>query len=119
MKTHLLNSAMMPAEGTYTLCRLTKAEFATAVRAAHAASRLRSSVGYEQTASWIEQLCAVPVPLSRERTLIEDGDELLICRLAYRVAPGAKRQVQEREDWEYFRATYQAPALGRGEERGR
>lgn len=83
MVVRLLNSAMIPAEGYYKATKISKEEFVAILRANR--NNFVSSIGYPETARYIEQISGVPVPISREPTVIEDGDQILVCKLAYRV----------------------------------
>lgn len=111
----LMNSAVMPQEGSYVLDRITEAEFVREL--AQAGPVFESYVGYEQTAQHIEQICRekghyVRVDVSRAQTKVQHGDCMLICKLRYRVAdPSTKGQPQP-EDWEYFRCVYFRPVSG-------
>jgi hypothetical protein len=104
----IMNSAMMPTEGTYRLRRLTPAEFATYGQLIREGASYRSYVGYPQTAEHLSGLLGVFVPVSRESTLLEDGDTLLICRLPYRVQDPTRKGQPLPEDWEYFVADFAA-----------
>jgi hypothetical protein len=104
----LMNAAMMPQPGTYRAEALSQEEFVEALRAAPG---FVSYVGYPQTAEWIQQIAGVIVPVSREQTVLEDGDVLLVCKLAYRVDPRRKGDWQQ-EDWEYCRVLYASPRDG-------
>ena len=104
MTIRLLNAAVMPREGKYSLIRLDPDDFAYLVR------RLRpvSYIGYRNCQDMIESLCDVPIELCRESTPVEDGDTLLICRLKYRVGnPAVKGFVQATvDDYEFFFCVY-------------
>lgn len=78
----LMNSAMMPAEGTYRAKRISKDEFVAILRQHKDA--LVSYIGYPETARYIERISGVPVAVSREATELEDGDVMLVCKLSYR-----------------------------------
>lgn len=103
----LMNSAMMPAPGTYVLRRLTQNEFATLVGAAYDAACLVSYIGYQQTADMISELARVPIAVSRDMTPVATGDTLLICKLRYRVADPTRKGEQVPEDFEFFEASYE------------
>ncbi len=104
MKTHLLNSAMMPVEGRYRMRKIYPDEFADLVRIAHRANRLVSSVGYFQNAKLIAEMSGVPIPLSRDVTRLNSGDEMLIMKLKYR--PDEKGKDVRESDFEYYHAWY-------------
>jgi hypothetical protein len=105
----LMNSAMMPAEGTYTLRRLEPIIWACRLRAADEQGQLRSYIGYQQTADYIRDLSGIEIPVSREQTTLVDGDELLIVKLAYRVAdPALKGQGVDAQSFEFYHATFSA-----------
>lgn len=101
----LMNSAVMPAEGTYRLRRLTPEAFGRVVRDAHESGVLRSYVGYPQTADMIACLAGVPIPVSRDSTQVEP-DVLLIARLRYRVDPGSKGAPVDAGSFEFFACHY-------------
>ena len=104
----LLNSAMMPAEGVYRLQRITRAEFSFWMRQA-ARTGFTSTVGYQETAHHIEAVSGVKVPVSRDPTVLEDGDVLLICKLKYRATePGRKGAPVGSEAFEYFQCEYRS-----------
>ena len=106
--TILLNSAVMPAEGIYTLRRVSREFFAELVADAHRRGELRSYIGYPETAQHIERISGVPIPVNRAATVLPDQALIAICKLAYRVSdPNAKGQLRpSNEDFEYFIATY-------------
>jgi hypothetical protein len=108
MATFLLNSAMMPAEGTYVLKRISRDEFARLVADAYRRGDLQSYVGYPETAQHIERISGIPIEVSRATTQLTDRATILICKLAYRVSnPGDKGKFQPKdEDYEYFVAKY-------------
>ena len=106
----LMNSAMMPAEGSYILGRISTHEFADRVQLAAAVGTLRSYIGYQQTAEQVRALTGVEIPVSREQTMLEDGDEMLIVKLAYRVQdPALKGQGVSADAFEFFHAVYTSP----------
>jgi hypothetical protein len=106
MTTHVLNSAMMPAEGYYHLQRITKHEFAHNIYEAFFDNKIQSWIGYEQNLDVIEQIAHVRLQLCRELTKIDHGDRLLMMRLKYRPEQKAKGYRVDAEDFEYFRAYY-------------
>lgn len=110
MTTRLLNSAIMPQPGTYSLSAITSAEMAALIRMAAHMGELASYIGYQQTADYLSTLSGATILVSREPTAIEDGDILLICRLRYRVGnPADKRAPIDPADLEFFLADYRAP----------
>lgn len=107
MTYHLLNSAMMPMEGVYTLKAITSQQFAYHVRKADKERCLKSYVGYPQNKRVIKELSGVDVPLSREQTFLKSGDVLLVMKLKYRV--GGEHQKGDEVsagDFEYFWCDY-------------
>lgn len=102
----LLNSAIMLAPGVYHLQRISESMFATLVLAAAQSGQMKSYIGYQQTAEIVSRLAGVEIPTSREAAVVENGDVLLICKLAYRVQdPGTKGQPVP-ENFEFFRCQY-------------
>lgn len=106
----LLNSAVMPAPGTYTLEAVEFWAFIRELQLAREGGELMSYLGYPQNAELLAGACGFPIPLSRESTEVEEGDTLLIMRLRYRVQdPTRKGQPVAPEDFEYFRCEYRKP----------
>lgn len=115
MTTRLLNAAVMPRPGTYTLHALTAAEYAAAVISAYAAGDVRSYIGYDAAADVIERLTGIRPDVTRETTPVEDGDLLLIARLRQRVQSqdprhkAAMGRLQNDPDaYEFFACAYSA-----------
>ena len=105
---HVLNSAMMPAEGCYTLRKISGGQFMEMVYDAHKAGVLLSSVGYPQNLDFIRRCTGLELPLSRKETRIKDGDILLIMKLRYRVDGYPKGYPVSENDFEFFVADYSA-----------
>ncbi len=106
MKTHILNSAMMPAEGYYHLRAISAPAFFQGVVTAYNRNQLKSWIGYEQNAELIKQETGIPVELCREVTEIKHGDDMLIMKLKYRVSTQYKGKPVDPADFDYFRACY-------------
>ena len=82
---HLLNSAVMPIEGIYTLKTISRTEFQTVLQEADATGNFRSYIGYPETARMIEQLTGVEIAVSREQAELTPGDVMLIVKLRHRI----------------------------------
>ena len=104
----LLNAAVMPTEGVYTLKRISKSEFQELLREAAAAKNLQSYIGYPETARLIEQLTGIEIEVSREQATVVPGDTLLIVKLRQRVANPADKDIPQRSigDFEFFRCDW-------------
>ncbi len=81
----LLNSAVMPTEGVYTLKRISKAVFQKVLHEAVATGDLQSYIGYPETARLIEQLTGIEIEVSREPAELTTGDVMLIVKLRHRI----------------------------------
>ena len=81
----LLNSAVMPTEGVYTLKRISEDTFVKVLREASATDNLQSYIGYPETAKVIEQLTGVEIEVSREQAMLALGDIMLIVKLRHRI----------------------------------
>ena len=57
---HLLNAAVMPNEGQYTLRQISLSEFRTRLREAAEAANFQSYIGYPETARLIEEIVGCP-----------------------------------------------------------
>lgn len=108
MTVKLMNSAMMPQSGAYRMTMLTESEFAERLRVAP----FESFIGYEATATHIQQIAGVHVPVSRAETTLADGDTVLVCRLNFRIAnpkmKADRNYVPQRNDYEYCAVEYSA-----------
>lgn len=81
----LLNSAVMPTEGTYTLKRISEATFRKILQEAAAADNLQSYIGYPETANLIEENTGIEIEVSREQAELAEGDVMLIVKLRHRI----------------------------------
>lgn len=91
----LLNSAVMPTEGVYTLKRISKSKFQTILQEAAATDNFQSYIGYPETARLIEELTGVEIEVSRQQAELTIGDVMLIVKLRHRVAdPSSKAVLQ-------------------------
>lgn len=104
----LLNAAVMPTEGTYTLKRISETTFRTVLREAAATGNFKSYIGYPETAHLIEQIAGIAIEVSREQATLTSGDKMLILKLRNRVAnPGGKEPLQlSIEDFEFFQCDW-------------
>ena len=80
----LLNSAVMPTEGVYTLKRISEAAFQKFLQEA-ATGNFQSYIGYPETARLIEQLTGIEIQVSREQAELATGDVMLIVKLRHRI----------------------------------
>ncbi len=114
----LLNAAVMPTEGQYTLKQISRSEFCTMLKDADAAANFRSYIGYPETARLIKGLTNVEIAVSREQADLEIGDVMLIVKLQKRVTELASKATLEPtlEDFEFYRCEWhpltEAEALG-------
>jgi hypothetical protein len=81
----LLNSAVMPTEGVYTLKRISEAAFQKFLQEAAATDNFQSYIGYPETARLIEQLTGIEIQVSREQAELATGDVMLIVKLRHRI----------------------------------
>lgn len=105
----LLNSAVMPDEGVYTLKQITETTFTKELRDAAATDNFKSYIGYPETARLIEQITGITVEVSREQATLTLGDTMLIVKLRQRVAnPEDKEKLQlSIDDFDFFRCKWQ------------
>ena len=104
----LLNSAVMPNEGVYTLKQITETTFTKELQDAAASDNFRSYIGYPETAQLIEQITGIAIEVSREQATLTLGDTMLIVKLRQRVAnPADKETLQlSTDDLEFFRCEW-------------
>ena len=100
----LLNSAVMPDEGVYTLKRISEATFKKELQDAATSDNFKSYIGYPETARLIEEITGVAVAVSREQATLVPGDIMLIVKLRQRVVnPADKETLQfSIDDFEFF-----------------
>jgi hypothetical protein len=102
----LMNSAMMPIEGRYSLYRASVDQFVYLLQN----EPFESYIGYQSTADFLKRLSGIDIPVNRDQTRVEDGDKLLIIRLKYRLADPADKRDKNRipadEDYEFFICLY-------------
>lgn len=104
MKYHLINSAVMPKPGRYTLVQVDAAIFFQMVKNAASAGKLVSWIGYQQNAELIRAETGVVVRINRGKTEISTGDKLLCMTLSYR--PDRKGGDVDPSDFEFYIADY-------------
>jgi len=98
-KLKVMNSAMIPNEGTYRYRPISRDEFVEVLKLA---KEIESYVGYPSTLEHIKEISGVQLELSREVCRFEVGDIAAIVKLKYRVDPGKKRDYKpSAEDFEY------------------
>ena len=105
----LLNSAVMPDEGVYTLKQITETTFTKELQDAAVSDNFKSYIGYPETAQLIEQITGIEVGVSREQATLTPGDIMLIVKLHQRVANPADKETLQLsiDDFEFFRCDWQ------------
>ena len=104
----LLNSAVMPTEGIYTLKQISEAAFRTVLREAAATKNFQSYIGYPETARLIEQLTGIGIEVSRKQAELIPGDSMLIVKLRHRIEDPASQETPERSvnDFEFYQCEW-------------
>lgn len=117
MMIRLLNAAVMPRPGRYVMTALTADQFRDRLLDAVQSGRVVSYIGYDATADVIQDLTGWRPPISRESTELADGDEMLVCRLKYRVANPAMKKHQSPTvgDMEFFSVIYSGDSSNMGD----
>lgn len=109
MAMKLLNSAVMPKEGQYSAYKISFQEFKLLLQKAHKRGELESYIGYPQNIELIRKWTGIEVPLNRAETNLDDGDEILVMKLRYRVSnPADKGKEVKEEDFEFFYIKYRS-----------
>ena len=111
----LLNSAVMPTEGIYTLKRISQGTFRTTLQEASATGSLQSYIGYPETARLIEQITGIEIEVTREQATLASGDIMLIVKLRQRVANPADKDTLQLSigDFEFYQCDWQPSDKGR------
>jgi len=109
-QTHILNSAVMPAAGCYSLKQIGNDDFFNKIRAQREEDPegffTMSWIGYEQNAQVIAEKTGWKPPICRDVTQLQHGDRLLIMRLKYRPDASTKGKQVNAEDFDYFEGYY-------------
>lgn len=99
---HLVNSAVMPQEGKYTLIEISRFDFIAEVKQAFQEKTLISYIAYSQNIELIKQWTGVKLIPNRSKTALEKGDVLLCMTLKYR-SEGYKGKLVDENDFQFFR----------------
>ena len=104
----LLNSAVMPAEGVYTLKQISETTFKKELQDAATTSNFKSYIGYPETAQLIEKITSIEIEVSREPATLTPGDTMLIVKLRHRVANPADKETRQLsiDDFEFFQCDW-------------
>lgn len=107
-KVHILNSAVMPQEGFYSLYQLTEQEWTAEIKEAIETLEYEHYIGYKSTLDLVNHLIKKDIgELSREKTKLASGDFLFIVKLKYRVDPKSKKiDAPKPSDFEFFKGKY-------------
>jgi hypothetical protein len=94
-----MNSAMMPQTGTYKCRYITEEEFRQIYKNCKASGgTIESLIGYPETAYHVSQLVGERIFMSRNETVLENKDIMLVCKLPYRPKdPNNKDQIKPTE----------------------
>ena len=88
----LLNAAVMPTEGVYTLKQISITQFQDLLQQAAETGNLRSYIGYPETAEMIQRVTGIAVDVNRHQAVLTTGDVMLIVKLRHRVADAACKE---------------------------
>ena len=98
----LVNSAMMPQPGLYSMSSITRREFINEVIRAHDNHQLESYIGYRQNAELIYKWTGIQVAVNRSETRINEGDTMLVMKLKYRPSSDSKGRHVREDDFEFY-----------------
>jgi hypothetical protein len=113
MRVHLLNSAVMPVEGTYRSKKIPVDIFKSILAQAYENGQLLNYIGYETNIKLIAEWCDIRLPLSRDEVQLKDGDILLVMKLKYRLkdvkmkTDSAYQKQLSENDFEFFVVEYE------------
>ena len=104
----LMNSAMMPRDGTFRRKTITALEFKQIFL--RWKDNYRSHIGYPNACKVLSEFTGVQIPLSRDITIVKKGDFLLVARLTYRVdvdEKATRKHGGNISDYEFCYVTYE------------
>lgn len=103
----LINSSVMPKPGNYQYQEIDADSFYRKIKQAAQRGTLVHNIGYHQNIDLINQKTGLKLQINKDRTLLNDGDEILSMSLKYRTNnKGAKVNEQ---DFQYGRIKYKVP----------
>lgn len=111
-KVHLLNSAIMPQEGYYSLKQYDKINWTERLKEAIGQGfdkrHFQHYIGYETTLAYVENLTGIEMNgTNKDKTSLKNGDYLFVIRLGYRVDSSEKREDNPDIDkYEFFIGRY-------------
>lgn len=94
MTVFLVDTIMIPSDGSYTRKLLSKDEFVNLVKEASMSGSLASLIQSPVITEHIEELTGTRVPVSREEMVLIDSDLMLICQHAPLVNPAERGQLR-------------------------
>lgn len=109
MKVHLLNTAVMPQAGTYSLRKYEEDTWKAELKAAiNDGVDFQQYIGYASTLTYVEHLIGKSLGEANwDKTELKDGDFIFVIRLDYRVLPYEKKEDDpDISDFEYFIGRY-------------
>jgi hypothetical protein len=106
----LLNSAMMPATGTYFLREFSQKDWVKAIQIAAKEESIQSYIGYPDTAKHVQEITGLPIEINRSEVTLGKAATIFVVKLKYRIAdPIQKGQfVPSETDYVYYIAQYVA-----------
>ncbi len=112
----LLNSAVMPTEGVYTLKRISLGTFRNVLQEAAATGDFQSYIGYPETARLIQQFTDIEIEVSRGQAKLATGDVMLIVKLRHRVQDPSNTSTYQPslDDLEFFICHWRSLNEGEG-----
>jgi len=106
----LLNSAMMPASGTYFLREFSQKDWVKAIHIAAKEDSIQSYIGYPDTAKHVQEITGLPIEVNRSEVTLGKAATLFIVKLKYRIADSTQKGqfVPSEADYVYYIAQYAA-----------
>lgn len=113
MRVHLLNSAVITAEGIYESHKISVAEFIDILKKSYEDNKLINYIGYDANIRLIAELADIRLKPNRNELINpQSGDIMLIMKLKYRLADVSKKsnpQFQDKlteQDFEFMLVKY-------------
>lgn len=94
----------MPNEGNYRLKQISKAGFVSILKTR--SSEVISRIGYPQNIQLIRRWTGINFSMSRDKTKLDNGDEMLCMCLKYR-KDGYKGQEVGEKDFQFFHCIFE------------
>jgi hypothetical protein len=104
----LMNSAIMPVEGSYTCRKISRECFCETLKQNYIRNNLINHIGYPQNLAMIHKWTGILLFPSRDVCRLESADSMLVMRVSYRITDRSGKRLSQpsEDDFEFFLVEY-------------